>query len=171
MSIFYKINRSNTPVGIQPCVCQWCHAGDNWASTDPVLVIGINKSKMYETGMIWSNCLNIALNAFLSVVWNHWHGSSSITERMGNREMTRFVVYTVRCRYNAVIFLKNINKRHPIARPLGRGMGCLLWIQDLIDILPQFLQLLIQYLTTLHRVITALYCIVVRSTNHLTKHQ
>ena len=64
----------------------------------------------------------------------------------------------MRCRYNAVNFLKNINKRHPIARPLGRGMGCLLWIQDLIDILPQFLQLLMQYLTTLHRVITALYC-------------
>ena len=32
---------------------------------------------------------------------------------------------TVRCRYNAVNFLKNINKRHPIARPLGWAMGCL----------------------------------------------
>ena len=39
---------------------------------------------------------------------------------------------TVRCRYNAVNFLINIHKRHPIARPLGRGMGCLcgssMWI-------------------------------------------
>ena len=25
------------------------------------------------------------------------------------------------------------------ARPVGRGMGCLLWIQHLIDILPQFM--------------------------------
>ena len=66
---------------------------------------------------------------------------------------------TVRCRYNAVNFLKNINKRHPIARPSGRGMGCLLWIQHLIDILPQFLQLLMQYLIILNRVITALDCI------------
>ena len=75
-----------------------------------------------------------------------------------NQSTTSAFENTVRCRYNAVNFLKNINKRHPIARPLGRGMGCLLWIQDLIDILPQFLQLLMQYLTKLHRVITALYC-------------
>ena len=45
----------------------------------------------------------------------------------------------VRCRYNAVNFLTNIHKRHPIARPLGRGMGCLLWILHLVDILSQFL--------------------------------
>ena len=36
-----------------------------------------------------------------------------------------------------VNFLINIHKRHPIARPLG--MGCFLWIQYLIDILPQLL--------------------------------
>ena len=48
---------------------------------------------------------------------------------------------TVWCRYNAVNFLTNIHQRHPIARPLGWGMGCLLWIQHLIDILPQFLLL------------------------------
>ena len=65
----------------------------------------------------------------------------------------------MRCRYNAVNFLTNIRKRHPIARPLGRGMGCLLWIQHLIDTLSQFLQLFMQYLTILDRVITALHCI------------
>ena len=37
------------------------------------------------------------------------------------------VTYTVRCRHNAVDFLKKNNKKHPIARPLGRVMGCLLW--------------------------------------------
>ena len=63
--------------------------------------------------------------------------------------------YTVCCRYNTVNFLKkNIHKGHPIARPLGRAMGCLLWIQYLIDILPEFLQLFMQYLTILDRVIT-----------------
>ena len=67
---------------------------------------------------------------------------------------------TVRCRYNAVNFITNIHKRHPMARPLGRGMGCLLWIQHLIDIMSQFLQLLMQNLTILDRVITALDCIV-----------
>ena len=37
-----------------------------------------------------------------------------------------------------VDFLTNIHKRHLIAHPLGWGMGCLLWIQHLIDMLPQF---------------------------------
>ena len=32
-------------------------------------------------------------------------------------------------------------KRHLIARLLRQGMGCRLWIQHLIDVLPQFLQL------------------------------
>ena len=36
-------------------------------------------------------------------------------------------------------FLTNTHKRHPIAHPLWRGIGCLLWIQNLIHILPQFL--------------------------------
>ena len=31
----------------------------------------------------------------------------------------------MRCRYNVVNFLQNHYKRHPIARPLWRGMGCL----------------------------------------------
>ena len=48
-------------------------------------------------------------------------------------------VITVRCRYNAVKFLINVHKRHPIARPLGGDVGCLLSIQHLIDILPHFL--------------------------------
>ena len=67
----------------------------------------------------------------------------------------------MRCCYNAVNFLTNIHLRHPIARPLGRGMGCVSWIQRVIDILPQFLQLSMQYLTILDCVITALDCIMI----------
>ena len=76
--------------------------------------------------------------------------------------------HTVRCRYHVINFLKNINKRHPTARPLGRGMGCLLWIQHLIDIQPQVLKLWMQYVTILDRVIMALDCI---SINHEKKAQ
>ena len=47
--------------------------------------------------------------------------------------------HTARCCYNAVNFLIKIHKRHPIVHPNGRAMGCLLWIQHLTDILPQFL--------------------------------
>ena len=42
------------------------------------------------------------------------------------------IVNTVWCCYNAVNFLKNSHNRHPIARPWGRGMGCLLWAWSLI---------------------------------------
>ena len=44
-------------------------------------------------------------------------------------------VYIVWCHFNMVNFLTNNHKRHPIACPLGQAMGCLLWIQHLIDIL------------------------------------
>ena len=49
--------------------------------------------------------------------------------------------YTVRSRYkyNAVNLLRNIYKRHPHSSPVRGAMGCLLWIQHLINILPQFL--------------------------------
>ena len=66
---------------------------------------------------------------------------------------------TVLCRLNAVNFINNIYKRNPIAHPLGRAMGCLLWIQPLLDILLLFLQWCMQYLATLDYVIMALNCI------------
>ena len=44
--------------------------------------------------------------------------------------------YTVWYHCNAVSSLKNPHKRDPIARPLGRDMGCLLWIEPLIYIPP-----------------------------------
>ena len=47
--------------------------------------------------------------------------------------------YIVRCLYNAVNLLTNIPNRHPIARLLGQGMGCLLWIQHMIVILPHLI--------------------------------
>ena len=43
-------------------------------------------------------------------------------------QVTYLIAYTVRCRYNAVNFIQNAHKRHTIARPLGRGMVCLLLI-------------------------------------------
>ena len=45
--------------------------------------------------------------------------------------------YTMPCHYNAVNCPDNSHKRHPIARRLGRGMECLLWVHTLIYILPR----------------------------------
>ena len=66
---------------------------------------------------------------------------------------------TVRFRYNVVNFIKIEHKGHPIVRPLGRGMGCLLWIQSLIYFLPQSYHCCVQYYSILDPVITALDCI------------
>ena len=63
----------------------------------------------------------------------------------------------VRYRYNAVSFIQNHHKWHPIARPLGRGMGCLLCSQFIIDIQPQSMQCHV----ILDRVIMAFDCTLV----------
>ena len=44
-------------------------------------------------------------------------------------------VNTVRYRYNTVNCLQNTRNRYPIARPQGRAMGCLLWVQSLICVI------------------------------------
>ena len=44
-------------------------------------------------------------------------------------------INAVRCRYNALNFLKFHHCRHPKARPLGRVMECLLWVSSLIHVL------------------------------------
>ena len=38
-------------------------------------------------------------------------------------------ISTVETLYNTVNFCWSTHKRHSIARPKGRGMGCLLWVQ------------------------------------------
>ena len=43
--------------------------------------------------------------------------------------LTSPYIFTLRCRYTAVIFLANIHTTHTITHPLGRCIGCLLWIQ------------------------------------------
>ena len=75
----------------------------------------------------------------------------------------------VGCHYNAVNFLLNHHKRHPIARPLWRGMGCRLCIQIPIYILPQSLQWCTQYPVIFDRVITAPDCIWVNIVNALAE--
>ena len=56
----------------------------------------------------------------------------------------------------SVFFLKS-SHRHPISRPWGRNMGCLLWIQ--ISIHGQLLDFCMAYTVVWDRYITALDCI------------
>ena len=67
---------------------------------------------------------------------------------------------TVQCRYNAVNFHPNPHKRHPIAHPWERDMGCLLWMGCLwcIICLPQSLPNHMQNHVMLDHALTALDC-------------
>ena len=114
----------------------------------------------------WCHCDYLCLYFFFSTGISDCCGLQEETKRhhrcwriWPNQIRGKWGLSTVRCRYNAVNFITNSHKRHPMARPLGQGMGCLLWIQHLIDIMSQFLQLLMQNLTILDRVIKALDCI------------
>ena len=64
---------------------------------------------------------------------------------------------TAQCRYNAVNFLKDIHKRHPIARPLGRGIGVFrgsfIWLIFCL-ISCYYLCNIVQYWTALKRHLT-----------------
>ena len=57
------------------------------------------------------------------------------------------------------IFYKILTKRQSIARPLGQGVACLLYIQSLTYILPQSLKWCMRYHGLLECVIMALGCI------------
>ena len=46
-----------------------------------------------------------------------------------NADITAHSYDTVETLYNTINFCWNTHKRHSIARPKGRGMGCLLWVQ------------------------------------------
>ena len=103
--------------------------GARWSASMVLTWFSQNISVSVPEGLIWFN--------WMSCIWHN----------------------TMGCHYNAVNFHPNSYKRHLIARPLGRGMGCLLWIQHLINILPEFMQSFMQYLTILDRVLTTLNCI------------
>ena len=57
------------------------------------------------------------------------HGHQGWNVRHGLCHIYMIYVYTVETLYNTVNFCWNTHKRHSIARPKGRGMGCLLWVQ------------------------------------------
>ena len=77
-------------------------------------------------------------------------------------------IRTVRCRYNTVNFSKNIHKT-PHSSPV-RAKYRVSFEGPKSDILPEFLQSFMQYLTILGRVITALYCMYVYLCAHVCEY-
>ena len=109
---------------------------------DPKSLID-NKSFDLSNGLALKRCQAIIWTNDDQVLW--CHKASEVTS-------------IVWCLYNAVNFLPNPHKIHPIAHPLGWDMGCILWVQTVIYTLPQSMQWCMWYHVILNRVITALNC-------------
>ena len=63
------------------------------------------------------------LIASLIITWSH------ITQHCVLYTMTE-IRHAVQCQYNMVNYLANSQEIHPIACPLGRGMGCILCLNS-----------------------------------------
>ena len=59
--------------------------------------------------------------------WSHHHNKTKHSHTM-------CIHCGTNC-YNPVSFIQNSHNRRPIARPSGRGMGCLFWVRSLIYVL------------------------------------
>ena len=92
-----------------------------------------------QSGGIWSNrsvdfCDKTQQNAYYMgfIAYNTPCEHSTIVASFDTK--TEYIsiylyIYTVETLYSTINFCWNTHKRHSIARPKGRGMGCLLWVQ------------------------------------------
>ena len=73
---------------------------------------------------------NVATPLYV-IISNHLnYGLSETQYAMTINPLTQSLLFnTVETLYNTVNFCWSTHKRHSIARPKGRGMGCLLWVQ------------------------------------------
>ena len=78
---------------------------------------------------------------FIAAQWQwslQWYYTASLIHHMVQNRMGSSLIWvgwitcTMWCHYNTISFLPNPHKRHPIACPWWRVMGCLLWVQPLI---------------------------------------
>ena len=139
------------------------------------IIMGTMASQITSLTIVNSIVYSDADQRKLAFVWGIHRGPvNSLQKWPVTQKMFPFddvFMDTVQCRYNAVSFLRIPYKRHPIICWLGWGMGCLLWVQILIDILLQSLQWCIQYNVILDHVITAPDCssgIVVDTVNKIS---
>ena len=105
----------------------------------------------------------IQMNSVQWVLRHQWHDLGALKHNRSNC-MPNFLLLC-QLYYSVVPFItwsdfsQIFTKDDPIAHPLGRAMGCLLWVQTLIDVLNPFLQWRVKYHVILDRVIMALDCI------------
>ena len=82
----------------------------------------------FSTYFATNQCLNSKLNEDLCAR-RMYQGQEKVITSYGRMYLFVPVLDTVETLYNTVNFCWSTHKRHSIARPKGRGMGCLLWVQ------------------------------------------
>ena len=136
-------------------LCNWSLSSHNKTNTTVkhLVLVAVNpKIQMF----LISSCSCLCSIHWSQVLSREWRCSWSSADRRcsnyiwvidnfivyeGATYIRGFTVYAcsiciIRCLHNALNYLPNPHKRHYIARPCGRVMGCLLWVKSLIYILP-----------------------------------
>ena len=128
--------RFHTSTGID----KWFHP-THYCTCDYLSILWIKLNHISKRGFSTSQDLRFAMSRcrwvpvlplFFTVTWTSLWQSYSFPNR--KKIIWRRWVRTARCRYKAVNFLLNPHNRHPIARPRGRDMGCLLWVPNWVMI-------------------------------------
>ena len=100
----------------------------------------------------WQN-ITISLCPLWKMLFGQWKSFGNFYSKTW-RKYVLFVFHSTifrQIQWGAVIslsFIQNSHKIHPIARPWGWDLGCLLWGQTLIYVLTQLLQCCVQYMMT-----------------------
>ena len=93
---------------------------DQW----PCIPLHIHGPRQFHR--TWDNCANRSSGCRVTASTKTWVPNRNAQPRWANDHA---VAHTVETLYNTVNFCWSTHKRHSIARPKGRGMGCLLWVQ------------------------------------------
>ena len=95
------------------------------SSASLVFVWGIHRDRWIPRtkGQLRGRCFHLMTSSW-SLPWEE-----VIKTFPWKRGCWRHFAITVETLYNTINFWWSTHKRHSIARPKGRGMGCLLWVQ------------------------------------------
>ena len=78
-----------------------------------------------EEGVLWTALFITQFHCLETIDNTHWWLSTRLCFLLH----CYFQMTTVETLYNTINFCWSTHKRHSIARPKGRGMGCVLWVQ------------------------------------------
>ena len=97
-------------------------------------------SSLHEIKWSWVTCQIRQMTSQAGTHVPHSTWSLSNPRSLENSHLVLFywVDEAAKSHYDMVSFLQNSHNRHPIARPHGRAMGCLLWVQSKNQVLPLY---------------------------------